>query len=33
MNFITLELIFEVEFEYFSIFQLGLAENEESRRR
>jgi hypothetical protein len=33
MNFVALESIFEVGFEFFSVFWLGLAGNKESRRR
>jgi hypothetical protein len=33
MEFDVLESIFEVRFVFFGVFQLGLAENEERRRR
>jgi hypothetical protein len=32
-SFKTLELIFEVGFVFFGVFRLGLARNEERRRR
>jgi hypothetical protein len=33
MNFVALESIFEVGFEFFGVFRLSLARNEESHRR